>query len=206
MDKQLLQTCMPGLDDTAYERFCLYYARLTETNRVMNLTAITEEQEVASKHFADSLAALPYLNRNAAVIDVGTGAGFPGVPLLIACPTLQLTLADAIVHGRAEELGQNRLYREKFDFALSRAVANLPVLLELTTPFIKVGGTAIAYKGRAEEELAQARSAAFLLHVKLESVPLVSSIGERALVLAKKTAPTPKIYPRRPGTPAKKPL
>ena len=85
-------------------------------------------------------------------------------------------------------------------------VANLPVLLELTTPFIKVGGTAIAYKGRAEEELAQARSAAFLLHVKLESVPLVSSIGERALVLAKKTAPTPKIYPRRPGTPAKKPL
>ena len=82
MDKQLLQTCMPGLDDTAYERFCLYYARLTETNRVMNLTAITEEQEVASKHFADSLAALPYLNRNAAVIDVGTGAGFPGVPLL----------------------------------------------------------------------------------------------------------------------------
>lgn len=96
MDKQLLQTCMPGLDDTAYERFCLYYARLTETNQVMNLTAITEEQEVASKHFADSLAALPYLNRNAAVIDVGTGAGFPGVPLLIACPTLQLTLADSL--------------------------------------------------------------------------------------------------------------
>ena len=226
MDKQLLQTCMPGLDDIAYERFCLYYARLTETNRVMNLTAITEEQEVASKHFADSLAALPYLNKDAAVIDVGTGAGFPGVPLLIACPTLQLTLADslqkrltflegllkelglsaAIVHGRAEELGQNRLYREKFDFALSRAVANLPVLLELTSPLIKVGGTAIAYKGRAEEELAQARSAAFLLHVKLESIPLVSSIGERALVLAKKMAPTPKIYPRRPGTPAKKPL
>ena len=199
MDKQLLQTCMPGLDDTAYERFCLYYARLTETNQVMNLTAITEEQEVASKHFADSLAALPYLNRNAAVIDVGTGAGFPGV-------LKELGLSAAIVHGRAEELGQNRLYREKFDFALSRAVANLPVLLELTTPFIKVGGTAIAYKGRVEEELAQARSAAFLLHVKLESVPLVSSIGERALVLAKKTAPTPKIYPRRPGTPAKKPL
>lgn len=178
MDKQLLQTCMPGLDDTAYERFCLYYARLTETNRVMNLTAITEEQEVASKHFADSLAALPYLNRNAAVIDVGTGAGFPGVPLLIAFPTLQLTLADS----------------------LQKRLTFLEGLLK------ELGLSAAIVHGRAEEELAQARSAAFLLHVKLESVPLVSSIGERALVLAKKTAPTPKIYPRRPGTPAKKPL
>lgn len=226
MDRAFLQEKLPGLDTLAYDRFEAYFNRLIETNKVMNLTAITEEKEVVEKHFADSLAALPYLSPTSKIIDVGTGAGFPGVPLLIACPTLQVTLVDSlqkrltflegllkelglqanIVHGRAEELGQNRLYREQFDFALSRAVANLPVLLELTTPFVKVGGTAIAYKGKAEEEIAAAKSAAFLLHVKLSSVDLPSSIGERCLVLATKTAPTPKPYPRKPGTPSKKPL
>ncbi len=226
MNREFLREKLPNLDEAAYERFETYYHRLIETNKVMNLTAITEEKEVVEKHFADSLGALAYLGETSRCIDVGTGAGFPGVPLLIARPTLQMTLADSlqkrlnflegllkelglkadIVHGRAEELGQNKLYREQYDFALSRAVANLPVLLELTTPFVKVGGTAIAYKGKAEEEVAAAKSAAFLLHVKLETAPLPSEIGERCLVLAKKTAPTPKTYPRRPGTPAKKPL
>ena len=192
----------------------------------MNLTAITDPVEVAQKHFADSLAALPYLQPGAKVIDVGTGAGFPGVPLLILRPELQLTLADSLqkrltfldallrelglhaqlVHGRAEELGQNRLYREQFDAALSRAVAGLPVLLELTTPFVKVGGAAIAYKGDAAEELEKAKSAAFLLHVQLRQVELASDLGKRCLIFADKKAPTPKAYPRKAGTPNRKPL
>lgn len=226
MDRIFLQEKLPGLDKIAYDRFELYYERLVETNKVMNLTAITEEKEVVVKHFVDSLSALPYVGTDSSIIDVGTGAGFPGVPLLIACPSLKITLADSlqkrlnfldallkelglqanIVHGRAEELGQNKLYREKFDFAVSRAVANLPVLLELTTPFVKVGGTAIAYKGKAEEELNNAKSAAFLLHVKLSTVDISSEVGERCLILATKIAPTPKTYPRKPGTPSKKPL
>lgn len=222
----LLREAIPGLDERAYQRFVLYYELLTEKNKVMNLTAVTDPEGVAKKHFLDSIAALPYLSDSAAVIDVGTGAGFPGVPLLIVKPTLRLTLADslqkrlgfleellkaleldaALVHGRAEDLGQNPAYREKFDFALSRAVAPLNVLLELTTPFVKPGGSAIAYKGKAEEELSGAKSAAFLLHVKLRDVPLSSEIGERHLIFADKTAPAPKQYPRKAGTPSKKPL
>lgn len=222
----LLREQLPGLEESAYARFTLYNGLLAEKNKVMNLTAVTDPEGVVKKHFRDSLAALPYLRDNAAVIDVGTGAGFPGVPLLIVKPTLRLTLADslqkrlgfleevlkaleldaALVHGRAEDLGQSPAYREKFDHALSRAVAPLNVLLELTAPFVKPGGSAIAYKGKAEEELTAAKSAAFLLHVKLKDVPLDSEIGERHLIFAEKIAPTPKQYPRKAGTPAKKPL
>ena len=103
-------------------------------------------------------------------------------------------------------MGQNRLYREQFDAALSRAVAGLPVLLELTTPFVKVGGAAIAYKGDAAEELEKAKSAAFLLHVQLRQVELASDLGKRCLIFADKKAPTPKAYPRKAGTPNRKPL
>ena len=222
----LLRENLPGLEEKAYARFTLYYEMLTEKNKVMNLTAVTDPEGVVKKHFLDSLAALPYINDGANIIDVGTGAGFPGVPLLIVKPSLKVTLADslqkrlgfleellkaleldaALVHGRAEDLGQNPAYREKFDHALSRAVAPLNVLLELTTPFVKPGGSAIAYKGKAGEELAGAKSAAFLLHVKLRDVPLDSAIGERHLIFADKTAPAPKQYPRKAGTPSKKPL
>ena len=224
--RDILKRALPEADERAIERFEIYHRLLAEWNEKMNLTAITDPREVAEKHFADSLAALSYLKPGMAVIDVGTGAGFPGVPLLILEPELDLTLADslnkrltfldallkelglkaALVHGRAEDLGQNRLYREQFDAALSRAVANLPVLLELTTPFVKVGGTAIAYKGDGAEELESAKSAAFLLHVKLRSVDLASNLGKRCLIFADKTAPTPKAYPRKAGTPNKKPL
>ena len=224
--RDILKQALPRADDAALERFEIYHRLLGEWNERMNLTAITDPQEVAQKHFADSLAALPYLKPGMRAIDVGTGAGFPGVPLLIMEPKLDMTLADSLqkrltfleallkalgltatlVHGRAEDLGQNKLYREQFDAATSRAVANLPVLLELTTPFVKVGGSAIAYKGDAAEELENARSAAFLLHVKLRSVELSSSLGKRCLVFADKIAPTPKAYPRKAGTPNKKPL
>ncbi|MBQ6891886.1 MAG: 16S rRNA (guanine(527)-N(7))-methyltransferase RsmG [Clostridia bacterium] len=224
--RDILKRALPQADETALDRFEIYQRLLAEWNERMNLTAITDPVEVAEKHFADSLAALPYLKPGMQVIDVGTGAGFPGVPLLIMEPKLELTLADSLnkrltfldallkelgltatlVHGRAEDLGQDRLYRERFDAATSRAVANLPVLLELTTPFVKVGGSAIAYKGDAAEELQNAKSAAFLLHVKLRTVELVSDLGKRCLIFADKTAPTPKQYPRKAGTPNKKPL
>ena len=224
--RDILKKALPQADETALDRFETYHRLLAEWNEKMNLTAITDPVDVAEKHFADSLAALPYLKPGMKVIDVGTGAGFPGVPLLIMMPELDLTLADslqkrltfldallkelglkaALVHGRAEDLGQNKLYRERYDAALSRAVANLPVLLELTTPFVKVGGSAIAYKGDAMEELESAKSAAFLLHVKLRSVDLASNLGKRCLIFADKTAPTPKQYPRKAGTPNKKPL
>ena len=224
--RDILKAALPQADERALDRFELYQRLLLEWNEKMNLTAITDPVEVAQKHFADSLAALPYLQPGTKVIDVGTGAGFPGVPLLILRPELQLTLADSLqkrltfldallrelglhaqlVHGRAEELGQNRLYREQFDAALSRAVAGLPVLLELTTPFVKVGGAAIAYKGDAAEELEKAKSAAFLLHVQLRQVELASDLGKRCLIFADKKAPTPKAYPRKAGTPNRKPL
>ena len=224
--KDLLKKALPQADETALDRFEIYHRLLSEWNEKMNLTAITDPVAVAEKHFADSLAALPYLKPGMKVVDVGTGAGFPGVPLLIMEPGLELTLADslqkrltfldallkelglkaALVHGRAEDLGQNKLYREQFDAALSRAVANLPVLLELTTPFVRVGGTAIAYKGDADQELESAKTAAFLLHVKLRSVDLASPLGRRCLIFADKIAPTPRSYPRKAGTPSKKPL
>ena len=224
--RDILKAALPQADERALDRFELYQRLLLEWNEKMNLTAITDPVEVAQKHFADSLAALPYLQPGTKVIDVGTGAGFPGVPLLILRPELQLTLADSLqkrltfldtllqelglrarlVHGRAEDLGQNRLYREQFDAALSRAVAGLPVLLELTTPFVKVGGAAIAYKGDAAEELEKAKSAAFLLHVQLRQVELASDLGKRCLIFADKKAPTPKAYPRKAGTPNRKPL
>ncbi len=224
--RALLKKALPEADERALGRFEIYQRLLGEWNERMNLTAITDPEEVAQKHFADSLAALPYLKAGMKVIDVGTGAGFPGVPLLIMEPKLELTLADSLqkrltfleallreldlkatlVHGRAEDLGQNRLYREKFDAAVSRAVANLPVLLELTTPFVRVGGTAIAYKGDGAEELKNAKAAAFLLHVKLRMEELDSPLGKRCLVFAEKTEPTPKAYPRKAGTPNKKPL
>ena len=224
--KDLLKKALPQADETALDRFEIYHRLLSEWNEKMNLTAITDPVAVAEKHFADSLAALPYLKPGMKVVDVGTGAGFPGVPLLIMEPGLELTLADslqkrltfldallkelglkaALVHGRAEDLGQNKLYREQFDAAISRAVANLPVLLELTTPFVRVGGTAIAYKGDAAEELESAKTAAFLLHVKLRGVDLASPLGRRCLIFADKIAPTPRSYPRKAGTPSKKPL
>ncbi len=224
--KDLLKRALPQADERALDRFEIYHRLLSEWNERMNLTAITDPVAVAEKHFADSLAALPYLKPGMKVVDVGTGAGFPGVPLLIMEPGLELTLADslqkrltfldallkelglkaALVHGRAEDLGQNKLYREQFDAALSRAVANLPVLLELTTPFVRVGGTAIAYKGDADQELESAKTAAFLLHVKLRSVDLDSNLGKRCLIFADKNAPTPRSYPRKAGTPSKKPL
>ena len=223
----LLKEKLPELTDAQREQLTQYFDLLVKGNETMNLTAIVSPEDAADKHFVDSLLALPYLPQNARCIDVGTGAGFPGIPLLIARPDLEMTLLDSLnkrvrfledtlhalhlhaqcVHARAEDAAKNASHREAYDIALSRAVAPLPVLLELTAPFLKVGGVSICYKGKsAEEEIESARNAAKLLHFSLSAVPFSMPYGERALIFAKKTAPTPKAYPRKAGEAARKPL
>jgi 16S rRNA (guanine527-N7)-methyltransferase len=199
---------------------------LADWNTRLNLTAIISPEDVAKKHFLDSFAAAPYLKNEARIIDVGTGAGFPGIPLLILRPDLTLTLMDSqqkklvfldavlkelklpaeCVHARAEDAGLNPKYRERFDAALTRAVSALPVLCELTLPLVKVGGVSIAYKGDSAEELAASQNALELLHASAERVIIPSDYGVRELVILTKLAATAKQFPRKAGAPAKKPL
>ena len=223
---EYLSALCPSLTCDQLAQFDAYADMLLDWNTRMNLTAITDAREIAEKHFFDSLAAAPLLPENAAVIDVGTGAGFPGVPLLIARPDIRLTLLDGLnkrltflsavldalglsaelVHLRAEEAGQDARYRGKFDVSVTRAVASLPVLVELTVPLLNVGGVSIAYKGDAADELIRAKGALHLLHGKAAITEVPAAYGKRALVTITKCEPTPKAYPRRPGTPEKKPL
>ncbi len=223
----LLKEKLPSLTDMQREQLALYFELLVKGNEKMNLTAIVSPEDAVDKHFVDSLLALPHLQQFARCIDVGTGAGFPGIPLLIARPDLNMTLLDSLnkrvqflqdtlhelhlhaqcVHARAEDAAKGAPHRERYDIALSRAVAPLPVLLELTAPFLKVGGVSICYKGKnAEEEIESAGNAAKILGLSLSVVPFSMPYGERALVLAKKTAPTPRAYPRKAGEAARKPL
>ena len=224
--RDLLKRTIPNLTDEACDKFVAYYDLLIDWNTRMNLTAITEPEDVVKKHFYDSLAALPYLKDGAKVADVGTGAGFPAIPLLIMNPALKITIVDSLqkritfleevlktlglsaecVHARAEDFGRDPRCRGRFDATVSRAVASLPVLLELTVPLLKVGGRAYCYKGDAGEELKTAKSALHLLHCSAETVPLASDYGARTLVICTKNAPTPSTYPRKAGLPAKKPL
>lgn len=210
-----------------------YYEMLVEKNKVMNLTAITDFEEVLQKHFLDSISIAQFidLNREVSVIDLGTGAGFPGVPLKIIFPKLQMTLADSLnkrilflnevieslgltgvetIHGRAEDLATNENYRERFDYCVSRAVANLSSLSEYCLPFVKLGGQFISYKsGEIEEELNGAKNAIFLLGGKTNKVipfQLADTDLNRSFVVINKIKKTPKIYPRKAGTPTKKPL
>ena len=226
MITEILSPLRPDLSPAQLAQFETYYAMLADWNTRVNLTAITAPEDVAKKHFLDSLAAAPYLKAGASVADVGTGAGFPGVPLLILRPDLNVTLIDSLqkrlvfleavlkelklkaqcVHARAEDAGQNPRYREQFDVALTRAVSGLPVLCELTLPLVKVGGISIAYKGDSAEELASSNNALAVLHATAERVTIPSDYGARELVILTKTGTTPKQYPRKAGTPAKKPL
>jgi 16S rRNA (guanine527-N7)-methyltransferase len=226
MITEILSPLRPDLSAEQLALFETYYAMLADWNTRVNLTAITEPEDVAKKHFLDSLAAAPYLKPNASIVDVGTGAGFPGLPLLIFRPDLKVTLMDSLqkrlvfleavckelklkaelVHARAEDAGQNPKYREKFDVALTRAVSALPVLCELTLPLVKVGGTSIAYKGDSAEELAASGNALSVLHATAERVVIPADYGARELVILTKNGTTPKQYPRKAGTPSKNPL
>jgi len=226
MITEILSPLRPDLSAEQLALFETYYAMLADWNTRVNLTAITEPEDVAKKHFLDSLAAAPYLKPSASIVDVGTGAGFPGLPLLIFRPDLKVTLMDSLqkrlvfleavckelklkaelVHARAEDAGQNPKYREKFDVALTRAVSALPVLCELTLPLVKVGGVSIAYKGDSAEELAASGNALSVLHATAERVVIPADYGARELVILTKNGTTPKQYPRKAGTPAKNPL
>ena len=205
-----------SLPEERQEVLCAFARAMLRQNEVMNLTAITEETQVAKLHLLDSLTVLCCADlKGKSLIDVGCGAGFPGVPLAIACPEAKITLLDSLgkrvkwleetlpqlginaecVTARAEEAVAAR--RERYDFATSRAVARLNILLELTAPYVKVGGAVLAMKGAAaQEELDECGSAIKKLGLKLEEVRR-SPVEGHSLILLKKIAPTPKQYPRR---------
>lgn len=219
------------LKDEQIKNFYDFMNLLIEKNKVMNLTGITEPKEVVLKHFIDSLTILKYIDKNDIVIDVGTGAGFPGLPLKIADNSLEMTLLDSLnkrinflnevientsldkiktIHGRAEDFGKNIEYREKYDIATSRAVAPTNILLEYMMPFVKVGGKCICMKGsNCDDEIEDAKNAIKILGGKIEKIEkfnLPNSDNNRTILIIKKVKKTNGQYPRNAGIPTKKPL
>lgn len=220
------------LTDEMLEKFQIYFDFLLETNKSLNLTAITEMKDVVLKHFVDSISIVSYFDlKDKKVIDVGTGAGFPGIPLAILNLDTEFVLADSLkkrlhfidqvtekcdlknvttVHGRAEDLGQDTMYRERFDYCVSRAVASLPVLLELCIPFVKQNGYFISYKSETlQQELGQAKHAMQELNCSLYqeySYTLPETDYYRVLAAFSKNGPLKKKYPRQAGKPKRNPL
>ncbi len=220
-----------NLTETQTKKFFEYMQLLLEWNEKINLTAITEVDDIILKHFIDSLTIIKYIKGNDKIIDVGTGAGFPGIPIGIMNSNIDITLLDSLnkrinflnevcnklelkniktIHGRAEDFGQNKDTREKFDIVISRAVANMTTLVEYLLPFIKVGGCAICMKGPGiEEELSKAEFAIKELGGKVKKVEnfvLPNSDIERNIVIIKKISDTPNKYPRKAGTPSQAPM
>lgn len=214
------------------EQFDKYFQLLIDTNKKINLTTITDKNEVTIKHFFDSITPAFYINfSNQEIIDIGTGAGFPGIPLKILFPDLKITLLDSlgkrtsflhlikedlnlgnltIVHGRAEDVAKKKEFREAFDFGISRAVARLNVLSELTLPFVKKEGLMIALKGsKANEEITEAAKALTTLGGAIDNkhtFTLPNNSGERTIIIIKKIKDTPSKYPRKPGDSNRDPI
>lgn len=229
--EKYLEKMSISLNKEQYDQFYAYMVLLIEWNEKINLTAITEPQEIILKHFVDSLTIAKYIEEGKTIIDMGTGAGFPGIPLKIYRNDVKVVLADSLnkrikflneiieklqlknietIHCRAEELGKNKEYREKFDYATSRAVANLSTLSEYLLPFVKLNGSGIFMKTmEIDEELENAKKAIKILGGRIEKVNKFeipeSDLG-RSIIIVKKEKQTPSKYPRKPGTPAKEPL
>lgn len=219
------------LTEIEEQLFFKYMNLLIEWNRKMNLTAIIEPKEIIQKHFIDSLTVLPYIKENSKIIDVGTGAGFPGIPLKIKDKNFSVTLLDSLnkritflnevitqlglnqietIHSRVEDAGKDINHREKYDVSVSRAVAPLNILLEYLLPLVKVGGICICMKGSSiEDELEKSKNAINILGGKIEKVEefqLPHSDITRNIIIIKKIKNTPNKYPRKPGTPSKEPI
>ena len=214
------------------QQLCRYFSMIVEKNKVMNLTTITEFRDVVDKHFIDSSILLKYVNlEDKSVIDVGTGAGFPGIPLKILCPGIRLTLLDSLrkridflneviaelnmdgvetIHARAEELANKSEYREKFDAAVSRAVSNLSTLSEYCLPFVRVDGDFYSYKGqKARQEVDEAKKAITVLGGKIINefnINLVDTDYDRTIIDIHKISETPKKYPRSGNKPSSNPI
>ena len=208
----------------------MYMNLMLEWNKKINLTSITDEEDIIIKHFVDSLSINKYLSKNKNVMDVGTGAGFPGIPLKIFNEDIEFILVDSLnkrinfleevkqalninklelVHSRIEDLAKNLKYREKIDIVVSRAVANLSVLSEYMLPFVKIGGFCICMKGpNIDDELENSKNAIKILGGKIEKVESLVLPGnlERNIIIIKKEKETPNSYPRKAGIPSKKPL
>lgn len=218
------------IEEDKIENLYVYMKKILEWNEKINLTAIKDEKEFIIKHFIDSLTLNKYIKNDKKVIDIGTGAGFPGIPLKISNQTIDITLIDSInkklnvireinkdinlekidiIHARAEDLANNEKYRETFDIATTRAVSNLTTILEYMLPFLKIGGQAICMKGPGyKEELEQARKAIDILGGRIKVVEniIVSDEFERNIIIIEKIKNTPKKYPRGQGKPLKEPI
>lgn len=229
--RKLLNEINVDITENQISKFYEYMNLLLEWNEKINLTAIVEPKEIILKHFIDSLTINKYIEKASSIVDVGTGAGFPGIPLLIYRDDIKVTLVDSlnkrliflqevinqldlknvkVIHSRVEDFGKNKNYREKFDIATARAVANLAVLSEYLVPLVKIGGKCICMKGSIiEDEIKQSENAFKILGTKkklIEKFELPNSDMERNIIILDKIKNTPSKYPRKAGIPTKEPI